>query len=81
MPGGTGYLADLADPTRIREVFERALSVLERCDCATDPVRAACDKCLLPFAPGGDVGSVSRTSALHNLRVLLQYRDGSASDW
>ncbi len=27
------------------------------------------------------MGSVSRTSALHNLQVLLQYRDGSASEW
>ncbi|UXN24516.1 DEAD/DEAH box helicase [Curtobacterium flaccumfaciens] len=81
VPGGTGYLADLADPPRIREVFEEALAALERCDCATDPVRAACDKCLLPFAPGGDVGSVSRTSALHNLHVLLQYQNGSASEW
>jgi hypothetical protein len=81
VPGGTGYLADLADPSRIREVFERALAALERCDCSTDPVRAACDKCLLPFAPGGDLGSVSRTSALKNLQVLLQFRDGAASDW
>ncbi|KIP98794.1 DEAD/DEAH box helicase [Curtobacterium flaccumfaciens] len=81
VPGGTGYLADLADLSRIREVFERALAALQRCDCATDPARAACDKCLLPFAPGGDVGSVSRTSALNNLQVLLQFRDGAASDW
>lgn len=81
VPGGTGYLADLADPSRIREVFERALAALEQCDCSSDPIRAACEKCLLPFAPGGDVGIVSRTSALHSLQVLLQYQDGSASEW
>ncbi|KQO65174.1 DEAD/DEAH box helicase [Curtobacterium sp. Leaf261] len=81
VPGGTGYLADLAEPARIREVLERARTVLQACRCATDDRRSACDQCLLPYAPGGNADAVSRASALRNLEKLLQVRDGEQRDW
>lgn len=47
VPGGTGYLADLARPTRVRELLEAALDVLDGCSCAEQEL-LACSRCLLP---------------------------------
>lgn len=70
VPGGTGYLADLAAHERIREVLEAAWRVVANCECRNE-ARAACHRCLLPFAPGLNVDSVSRASAERNLRRIL----------
>lgn len=75
VPGGTGYLADLADPETFRDVLQRALDVLEACPC-TDEERLACHRCLLPFAPPGRTDLVSRSAAEQHLRSLLL--DGGA---
>lgn len=70
VPGGTGYLADLAAHERIREVLEAAWRVVANCACRNEG-RAACHRCLLPFAPGRNADSVSRASAERNLRRIL----------
>jgi ATP-dependent helicase YprA (DUF1998 family) len=81
VPGGTGYLADLADPQRIHDLFMRAWSVLQDCECATEG-RAACHRCLLPYAPGGNIDLVSRVSAEHSLRMLLDVGEsGQPRPW
>jgi ATP-dependent helicase YprA (DUF1998 family) len=70
VPGGTGYLADFADPTKVWAVLNAARNVVHDCDCA-DHDRLACHKCLLPFAPPHDLDKVSRTTALRILDQLL----------
>ncbi|MCY7299467.1 MAG: DUF1998 domain-containing protein, partial [Ilumatobacteraceae bacterium] len=70
VPGGTGYLADLADQERIRDVLFRAWAVVSTCPCK-DEGRNACHRCLLPFAPGGNLDAVSRSSAERHLRTIL----------
>lgn len=72
VPGGTGYLVDLAATARMREVLEHAWRVVSSCSCASDGrSRLACHRCLLPYAPGGGVDLVSRASAAQHLGELL----------
>ncbi|WP_166869341.1 DEAD/DEAH box helicase [Salinibacterium sp. ZJ70] len=78
VPGGTGYLADLAAPDRMRAVLEAALDHLRGCPCAEEE-RNACPRCLLPFA-GRAAKNVSRLSAIRTLEKLLG-EDGSPHEW
>lgn len=81
VPGGTGYLAELSDPDRIRDVLMRAWIVVRDCSCKSEG-RAACHRCVLPFAPGGQTDLVSRASAERSLRRLLDVSDsGEVRDW
>jgi ATP-dependent helicase YprA (DUF1998 family) len=81
VPGGTGYLSELADPEQIRDMFIRAWEIVRDCVCATEG-RAACHRCLLPFAPAGNADFVSRVSAERSLRRLLDVgEDGLARPW
>ncbi|WP_446664145.1 DEAD/DEAH box helicase [Flexivirga sp. B27] len=68
VPGGTGYLTDLASPERLWATLLRAATVLEDCPCQFEE-RAACHRCLLPFTR--DASSVTRLDALRALRVLM----------
>ncbi|MGS2809905.1 DEAD/DEAH box helicase [Nocardia sp. MW-W600-9] len=73
VPGGTGYLADFANPRQVWEVLAAARDVVKNCDC-TD--RLACHKCLLPFAPPRELDKVSRVTAAKVLDDLLACQGG-----
>ncbi|WP_312626603.1 DEAD/DEAH box helicase [Pseudofrankia sp. BMG5.37] len=68
VPGGTGYLADLARPGRVRDVLTAALNVVASCSCQDEGV-LACPQCLLPFT--GVVARTSRARAEQMLTELL----------
>ncbi|MBX6388906.1 MAG: DEAD/DEAH box helicase [Frankia sp.] len=68
VPGGTGYLADLARPDRVREVLAAALRVVASCPCRDEEV-LACPRCLLPFSTA--VARTSRARAEQMLTELL----------
>ncbi len=70
VPGGTGYLAQMADPDRLRDLLTRAWVSVRDCECRHED-RLACHRCLLPFAMGVGVRRVSRASAERHLRTLL----------
>ena len=70
VPGGTGYLAELADPTRVWDLLHRAWERVRQCACQAEP-RLACHRCLLPFAAPWQVDSVSRIVAERHLRAIL----------
>jgi hypothetical protein len=70
VPGGTGYLAELADPDRLRDLLVRAWERVRDCDCR-DEDRLACHRCLLPFAAPSALRRVSRAAAERHLRALL----------
>ena len=61
VPGGTGYLAELADPQKLWSVLRRAWLVVRDCPCQ-DEDRAACHRCLSPWINGADrsVGLAAR---------------------
>ena len=70
VPGGTGYLAELADPSRVWDLIHRAWDRVRHCACQAES-RLACHRCLLPFAPAGFVNSVSRAAAQRHLSAIL----------
>lgn len=70
VPGGTGYLAQMASPERLRDLLVRAWMQVRDCECQHEE-RLACHRCLLPFVAPGSVRRVSRASAERHLRTLL----------
>lgn len=70
VPGGTGYLAELADRTILRAILFRAYEVLRDCTCASS-AQMACHKCLLPFAGPGQERHVSRAEGQRLLHEIL----------
>ncbi|MDQ2587311.1 DEAD/DEAH box helicase [Saccharothrix yanglingensis] len=68
--GGTGYLAENADPARLRELLVLAWNRVRDCECRHEE-RLACHRCLLPFAAPGAIRRASRASADRHLRTLL----------
>lgn len=70
VPGGTGYLGRFADPDRVRELLEAALSVLVACPCADEGV-AACHRCLLPHVPPPSAAEARREPAIELIRQIL----------
>ena len=50
VPGGTGYLAELANPERMWDLLHRAWVRVRDCPCQHEQ-RLACHRCLVPFAP------------------------------
>ena len=77
VPGGTGYLAELADPQAVWGMLRKAWEVLRDCPCQ-DEGRLACDRCLLPFAASHQVRWTARAAAERHLRDIL--RSGQPSD-
>lgn len=71
VPGGTGYLAELADPAVVWDLLRRAYEVVRDCPCKQEHRRLACHLCLLPFTPPGRTESVARGSAERLLHELL----------
>jgi ATP-dependent helicase YprA (DUF1998 family) len=70
VPGGTGYLAEFADHTKVFAVLAAARQVLRECPCR-DEDRLACHRCLLPFAAPYEMDKVSRLTALKLLDGIL----------
>ncbi|WP_207454661.1 DEAD/DEAH box helicase [Herbiconiux sp. SYSU D00978] len=79
VPGGTGYLADLADPARVWSLLHAAWRTVRDCACA-DEERLACHRCLLPFAPPWDTGTVARETAEVHLRRILAAGEDDVPD-
>jgi len=70
VPGGTGYLADLAEPAALAALLGLAWERVRNCECRFEN-RLACHGCLLPFVTGTAVNRVSRAAAERHLRTLL----------
>ena len=70
VPGGTGYLAELAWPERLRSLLVLAWERVRDCECRLEG-RQACHRCLLPFVPPSSLRHVSRASAERHLRALI----------
>lgn len=85
VPGGTGYLAEFADPHRVWNVLTAARKIVRECPCR-DEDRLACHRCLLPFARGPELDKVSRETALTVLNDILGLKNGARAkpdfdDW
>ncbi|MEV6965270.1 DEAD/DEAH box helicase [Hamadaea sp. NPDC051192] len=70
MPGGTGYLENLADPTAMERVLRLALAHIQSCPCGKED-RQPCHRCLLPFVPSSEHELVSKETAIELLIGIL----------
>ena len=77
VPGGTGYLAEFANPERVWELLHAAWRTVRDCACRFEE-RLACHHCLLPFAEPWNVDKVARASAERLLGLLLRSGEASA---
>ena len=78
VPGGTGYLADLAAPEHLRALLVLAWERVRTCECQYEE-RLACHRCLLPFAPPAALRRTSRASAVRHLARLLGLAEDAES--
>jgi hypothetical protein len=70
VPGGTGYLAELADPAKVYSLLHRAWTLVRDCPCK-DEGRASCHRCLSPFINSFTHKHVSRVAAERHLKSIL----------
>lgn len=70
VPGGTGYLAELADPAKVYALLYRAWTLVRDCPCK-DEGRASCHRCLSPFINSFTQKHVSRVAAERHLKTIL----------
>ncbi len=71
VPGGTGYLAPLADPESIRSILATGRDVIARCQCRNEG-RPACHRCLLGVVGQREYELVRRDLALDLLDSMLE---------
>ena len=79
VPGGTGYLAEFSDHTKVFAVLAAARQIVRECPCR-DEDRLACHRCLLPFAPPHEMDKVSRLTALNLLDNILDIGSHATPD-
>lgn len=70
VPGGTGYLAELANHETMWRILYSAWQHLAECECRTQNLWA-CANCLLPYAGRGSGATVSRSIAEAKVREIL----------
>lgn len=76
VPGGTGYLKQLMNEQgSLIDIFERSLQKLEQCNCKNDPQKDGCYHCLFAYRQSQNIGSISRNTAIHILKSILNGKD------
>ena len=76
IPGGTGYLKQLAlTGGELAEVMQRALDTLTSCPCGGDPERDGCYRCIYAYGSSFHMQHVSRKRAAEMLTAALEHRD------
>ncbi len=70
VPGGTGYLAGIAEPDRMRSLLEAGREVISRCQC-TGEGRPACHRCMLGVVRPNEYELARRDIAIEMLDDLL----------
>ncbi len=71
VPGGTSYLADLAQPENFRAMLTLVRDSLASCTCRFDPNKQACYRCLYSFRTQRELGLLSRQLGLELLQEVL----------
>jgi DEAD/DEAH box helicase domain-containing protein len=75
VPGGTGYLAEMARPEGMQEILQLARDALSGCNCRTEPERDGCYRCLFAYQNQYELRHVSRRRALELLGQILDQWD------
>ena len=75
IPGGSGYLKDLASSgEKFFEALEKARDKIRRCACQNDESKDGCYRCLLAYNVSRDAPSIRRSDALAVLQKILERR-------
>jgi DEAD/DEAH box helicase domain-containing protein len=78
VPGGTGYLKQLAKaPEALNRVFRLAFEHIRACSCQQDPDKDGCYRCVYAYRNSRDMESISRRTALELLAEILCHE----ADW
>ena len=73
VPGGTGYLKHLSKtPDAIFDMLDKCLRVLVKCECASQPKRDGCYRCLFAYKQAGIWGRSLKSGNRHPLGPLEQ---------
>jgi DEAD/DEAH box helicase domain-containing protein len=76
VPGGTGYLKQLMqNENALIQIFEKALDVLEKCECKKDIQKDGCYHCLYAYRQSQNIGQISRSTAIKILKRILSGKD------
>ncbi len=85
VPGGTGYLQQLMQSSKagfgndLVQIFEKALNILEACNCKNDPQKDGCYHCLYAYRQSQKIGSISRSLAIKLIKDILSGKDNLTS--
>ena len=72
VPGGSGYLRQLADePKSMRAVFEAAFSALDTCPCIHED-KTGCYRCVKPYRAQFGPGEPHRDTARNLIESVLK---------
>lgn len=78
VPGGTGYLKQLAkDPAALMRVFKLAFEHIRACNCQQDVDKDGCYRCVYAYRNSRDMQTISRRTALELLAEILTHE----TDW
>ena len=76
IPGGTGYLKQLMRSSKpLFDVFEKALSKLNHCDCNKEAEKDGCYRCIYAYRNSYDMPLTSRSSAVELLTEALKHKN------
>lgn len=75
VPGGTGYLKQLAQKDTLFEILEEALKHLEQCSCEEVPDHDGCYRCLRAYRNSAHSALISKHEAIETLRPLLKHKN------
>ena len=72
VPGGTGYLKQLASrPEELRSVFSHSLNHMRDCVCNSDQLKDGCPRCIRSHAATFGKGEISRDTATQIVAEIL----------
>lgn len=74
VPGGTGYLSDLAEGDNLLDVLQKSLEAMRGCSCNREESSDGCYRCLYGYQAQRDLPLVSRREAVKTVAEILESR-------
>jgi DEAD/DEAH box helicase domain-containing protein len=75
VPGGTGYLSDLAQGDQVLVILGKSLEAMRGCPCHRDENADGCYRCLYGYQSQRDLPLISRREAMKTVAEILESRD------
>ncbi|MBF0230041.1 MAG: DEAD/DEAH box helicase [Desulfamplus sp.] len=75
VPGGTGYLKQLAGSQMLMDILDIALKTIQSCSCGLNPDKDGCYACLYGYRNSNSMSAISRRAAIDMLLEILKDRE------